>query len=146
MELKERLTYLRQKNGLSQNALADAVGLSRQAISRWETGAAVPSTENLIRLSQLYGVPLNELVSNQPDDTEKIPPPVQISHRPIQWKKLIVPGLFVMVLLALLLISLFSLFMDRPEQTTDTNLESLESVDVSELGELMEGHFNSQKG
>ena len=63
MELKDKLAELRNKKGLSQIAAAKALNVSRQAISRWETGASAPSTENLIELSRLYGVSMDELVN-----------------------------------------------------------------------------------
>ena len=63
MELKDKLAELRNKKGLSQIAAAEALNVSRQAISRWETGASAPSTENLIELSRLYGVSVDELVN-----------------------------------------------------------------------------------
>lgn len=43
--------------------MAEALDVSRQAVSRWETGAAAPSTENLVELARLYGVSLDELVN-----------------------------------------------------------------------------------
>ena len=63
MELKDKLAELRNKKGLSQIAAAEALNVSRQAISRWEAGASAPSTENLIELSRLYGVSMDELVN-----------------------------------------------------------------------------------
>ena len=63
MELKDKLAELRNKKGLSQIAAAEALNVSRQAISRWETGASAQSTENLIELSRLYGVSMDELVN-----------------------------------------------------------------------------------
>ena len=54
------LTEARRQSGLSQKEVAD---VSRQAVSRWETGAAAPSTENLVELARLYGVSLDELVN-----------------------------------------------------------------------------------
>lgn len=63
MELHERLTALRKKKGLSQLALAEALDVSRQAISKWESGRSAPSTENLLRLSAIYGVPVDVLVN-----------------------------------------------------------------------------------
>ena len=63
MELKDKLAELRNKKGLSQIAAAEALNVSRQAISRWGTGASAPSTENLIELSRLYGVSMDELVN-----------------------------------------------------------------------------------
>lgn len=63
MELHERLTALRKKKGLSQLALAEALDVSRQAVSKWESGRSAPSTENLLRLSGIYGVPVDALVN-----------------------------------------------------------------------------------
>ena len=64
MELYENLAHLRKEAGLSQQDLAERLNVSRQTISKWELGTALPSTENLIRLSRLYGVPLDFLVGN----------------------------------------------------------------------------------
>ena len=47
MKLEEKLISLRKEKGLSQMKLAEMMNVSRQAISRWEVGAAVPSTDNL---------------------------------------------------------------------------------------------------
>lgn len=48
MELKEKLVALRKEKGLTQSAVAEKLDVSRQAISRWESGIALPSTDNLI--------------------------------------------------------------------------------------------------
>ena len=61
-ELAERLTVLRKQRGYSQEALASALNISRQAISKWERGEASPDTENLIALAMLYKVSLDVLV------------------------------------------------------------------------------------
>lgn len=55
MKLEENLIRLRKQSNLSQSEVAEALGVSRQSISRWECGTARPTTENLIALSQLYG-------------------------------------------------------------------------------------------
>ena len=65
MLLYEKLARLREQNNMSQFEVAEALDVSRQAISRWETGRAKPSTEKLIALSRLYGVPLDELVGGE---------------------------------------------------------------------------------
>ncbi len=62
MKLQEKLHRLREENGISQINLAEKLEVSRQTISRWEAGTSVPATENLMRLSVLYGVPLDEWV------------------------------------------------------------------------------------
>lgn len=54
MELNEKLISLRKKNKLTQAQVAETLDVSRQAISNWETGAVLPSTDNLKALSRLY--------------------------------------------------------------------------------------------
>lgn len=56
MKLADKLVCLRKKQGLSQLKLAEIMNVSRQAISRWETGIAVPSAENLKYLGNLYSL------------------------------------------------------------------------------------------
>lgn len=70
MKLEDKLLSLRKQQGLTQLELAQALRVSRQAISKWETGEATPSLENLKSLSQLYQVPLGQLLGEEQ-------PPVQ---------------------------------------------------------------------
>jgi len=64
MDLKtaNRLQQLRKENGYSQDALAEKLGLSRQAISKWERGESSPDTDNLIALAELYHMTLDQLL------------------------------------------------------------------------------------
>lgn len=77
MDLKETLQHYRKQQGLSQIDLADALGVSRQTVSKWETGAALPSAENLLALSKLYGVPVDALLNGTKDGAapESLPLP-----------------------------------------------------------------------
>ena len=59
-----KLTALRKHNGLSQEALAEKIGVSRQAISKWERGEASPDTENLLSLSKIYCVSLDDILGD----------------------------------------------------------------------------------
>ena len=69
MQLSEKIYYCRKKAGLSQDALAEAVGVSRQAISKWELGAAVPETSKLVPLAAALGVSVDWLLSEEgPED------------------------------------------------------------------------------
>lgn len=61
MTLGERLTWLRNQKGMSQDALAEALGVSRQSVSKWETDASIPELDKLIRLSDLFEISLDEL-------------------------------------------------------------------------------------
>ena len=67
MKLNEKLHSYRKKSGLSQQELAEQLDVSRQSVSKWETGITVPSVEKLILLSKLYNVPLTILTD---DDVE----------------------------------------------------------------------------
>lgn len=62
MELSERLAQARKARGLSQAEAAERLNVSRQAISRWETGTGMPTLDNLIQMGRLYQVSLDELV------------------------------------------------------------------------------------
>lgn len=65
IETANRLYELRKKNGLSQEELADKLGISRQAVSKWERAEASPDTDNLILLAKLYNVSLDELLNSE---------------------------------------------------------------------------------
>ena len=67
IEIADKLIKLRKKNGYSQEELADKLGLSRQAVSKWERAEASPDTDNLICLAKLYNVSLDELLSTDED-------------------------------------------------------------------------------
>ncbi|MEC4183631.1 helix-turn-helix transcriptional regulator [Adlercreutzia sp. R21] len=62
VEIAERLAARRKLAGLSQEALAEKLGVSRQAVSKWERSESSPDTDNLISLAKLYGVSLDELL------------------------------------------------------------------------------------
>lgn len=64
METKKIIFELRTKNKLSQDELAEKVSVTRQAVSRWETGETIPNTETLKLLSQLFDVSINTLLGS----------------------------------------------------------------------------------
>ena len=64
METKDIILELRTKNGFSQDALAEKVLVTRQAVSRWENGETVPNTETLKLLSKLFNVSINTLLGS----------------------------------------------------------------------------------
>ena len=66
--LPTKLVSLRKQKGLTQMELAEKLNVSRQAISRWEVGAAVPSTDNLNVLGDLYGVSVDYLLDDNTRD------------------------------------------------------------------------------
>ena len=62
MEFNNKLYDLRKKKGLSQEELASRLNVSRQTVSKWEVGESAPDMENLVALSELFDVSLDELV------------------------------------------------------------------------------------
>ena len=65
MTLDKKLARLRKKAGLSQADVSEELDVSRQAVTKWETGQSRPSTENLQSLSKLYNVPLEYLLDEE---------------------------------------------------------------------------------
>jgi transcriptional regulator with XRE-family HTH domain len=63
IDIANRLYELRKRYNYSQEELADKIGVSRQAVSKWERAEASPDTDNLILLAKLYNVSLDELLS-----------------------------------------------------------------------------------
>lgn len=64
MNLSEKIISLRKEKGLSQEAFAEALGVSRQSVSKWESGAALPDTDKIIAMSELFGVSTDYLLKN----------------------------------------------------------------------------------
>ena len=71
IETANRLYELRKQQGLSQEELAEKLGVSRQAVSKWERSEASPDTENLIALAKIYGLSLDELIFGEKQTEEK---------------------------------------------------------------------------
>ena len=65
MKFHEKLRTLRTEAGLTQTDLAEKLNVSRQAVSCWEMGTAMPDIENLIAMSDLFGVTLDELLKGE---------------------------------------------------------------------------------
>ena len=72
MTTGEKIAALRREHKLSQEALGEKLGLSRQAVSKWEADQAVPTMDNLMELSRLFGVPVDTLL--RPDAPFPAPP------------------------------------------------------------------------
>ncbi len=70
IEIANRLLQYRKKSGLSQEELAEKIGVSRQAVSKWERSEASPDTDNLILLADIYGVTLDELLKGKSETAE----------------------------------------------------------------------------
>ena len=72
IETANRLYELRKKQGLSQEELAEKLGVSRQAVSKWERSEASPDTDNLIALAKIYDLTLDELIYGEKKEKNTI--------------------------------------------------------------------------
>jgi len=73
MKLQDKLYQLRKSKGMSQMELAEAINVSRQAISKWENGTALPTIDNFLSLSRLYEVSVDYLVDDEAEKETDIP-------------------------------------------------------------------------
>lgn len=67
MNFPEKLKFLREKNGLTQDDLAKLLNISRQSISKWESGQSYPDIDHLIELSKIYTITLDQLIKDDLD-------------------------------------------------------------------------------
>lgn len=74
MNLENKILSLRKKAGLSQEEMAEKLNVSRQTISRWEVGTALPDAENLRQLSSLFVVTTDYLLNDEYESDSDIPP------------------------------------------------------------------------
>ena len=74
MSLGTNISRLRAEHHLSQGDLAEALAVSRQSVSKWETDSSVPDLDKLVKLSQLFGVTLDELVTGEAGSAEEEAP------------------------------------------------------------------------
>lgn len=67
MKFCDKLQKIRKENNITQEQLADKLGVSRQAVSKWESGTAYPDTEKLIQISKIFNTSLDELINDNKD-------------------------------------------------------------------------------
>ena len=73
MKLAEKILNLRKQQGMSQEALAEKLNVSRQAVSRWEMGTAQPDASNILQLSKLFGVTADYLLNDEYESDYDVP-------------------------------------------------------------------------
>ena len=91
MKFHEKLFSLRKQLGMTQNDLAEKLNVSRQAVSRWEMGTAIPDVDNLVAMSELFGVSLDYLMKDEvqaAQQTVKSEPGEHREPKKIMWLRL----------------------------------------------------------
>lgn len=86
MDISERLQELRKKEGYSQEQVAEMLGLSRQAISKWESGQGKPEIDNIIKLTEIYHVSADYILLGTEKVSVPVPEKKKLSH---EYKKAI---------------------------------------------------------
>lgn len=82
MTFGQRLQELRRKAGMSQDALAERLEVSRQAVSKWERDEAMPETDKVLRIAQLFDVSLDSLLLGRTDPAPQSPPQPRYTEQP----------------------------------------------------------------
>lgn len=82
MKLNEKILYYRKAAKLSQEELAEQIGVSRQAVSKWELGDATPEVDKLLLLAKAFGVTTDELLSSEEPGPKAPPAPPQPTAPP----------------------------------------------------------------
>lgn len=72
MKMQDKIILLRKKNGWSQEDLAEKMNVSRQAVSRWENGTALPDAANVLEISKLFGVTADYILNDDYESDEDI--------------------------------------------------------------------------
>ena len=132
MKLEEKLISLRKEKGLSQMKLAEMMNVSRQAISRWEVGAAVPSTDNLKFLGNLYGVSLEYLLHDDAPKPNQNETPMQkrIIEKQESRRKTVFVVLMAVLAVAVIVLSVM-LLVEQPKKPISMREISGDEVNVT---------------
>lgn len=151
MTLREKLIVLRDKAGISQMALAHQLGVSRQAVSRWESGDTTPSTDKLKALAKIYDVSLDWLCNDSDKDETTKSEESKENDPKENGKALVVERenkknthrltiVIVAVAIVILAVSvIYSINRNRQNEKVDTQIEDMEQ---DKSGSSEEGSFD----
>lgn len=146
MRFKDKLSALRKQHSMTQMELAEKLGISRQAISKWERGVAEPSTENLVSIGKLFNVPVDTLVDENLQLQQISSIQVAVAEKPggfardrkFNCRKIWVAVLSVCILLSAIasIIVIYSAAFKKPEdgsiQMEDLHGEEIDSLKVND--------------
>lgn len=146
MRFKDKLSVLRKQHSMTQMELAEKLGISRQAISKWERGVAEPSTENLVSIGKLFNVPVDTLVDENLQLQQISSTQVAVAEKPdglardrkFNCRKIWVAVLSVCILLSAIasIIVIYSAAFKKPEddsiQMEDLHGEEVDSLKVND--------------
>lgn len=126
MNLSERLAELRKKKDLSQMELAEALNVSRQSVSLWESGSTTPMVDRLQLLAEFYGITMDELfypIEKKPKAEAPEAPPQAKKSRSRFW-------LCVAIVVILAVGVLIAAVAHRSDEVTPISMDNLEGVAI----------------
>lgn len=139
--LPTKLVSLRKQKGLTQMELAEKLNVSRQAISRWEVGAAVPSTDNLKFLGDLYDVPVDYFLNDELDNIGKPKEETQEQISSELKKGVFVPRRIVFigiaVVLVLLAVIISSVIVPNQNKEVIVPMEDMTALEDDDFSEMV---------
>lgn len=121
--LGEKLKSLRKKENLSQEELAEKLNVTRQSISLWENNQSSPSIDNIIAISRIFSISIDELVDNQKSDEKEEKQPANKSNK----RKIIIAGIAGLVIVVAVVV-VFLLINRQPN--VDGNTKPLSSEEI----------------
>lgn len=136
VKLNEKLIFLRKEKRLSQQELAEALEVSRQAVSRWESGDVNPSIENLKCLSSLYGVSIDDLLDTEgewPRRREEVTEErtIRVTNKKQKKRKI---GMILSLIIGVLIVSFIIYRVTTYHEKTIVPIEQTETDDWSNSG------------
>ncbi|HBA37213.1 MAG TPA: hypothetical protein DCY94_00690 [Firmicutes bacterium] len=144
MNLGEKISSLRKKNNLSQEQLAELVGVARQTISKWELGETAPDIREAKKLSCIFKVSLDELVGNEIKDviTEKVSNTERLAGIIINILKVI--GILFILYIVLIVIAVIAFIPSKKEIKNYRKIEL--SCTLKEEAHLIEIEYDESTG
>lgn len=121
--LSQKLYSLRKEKGLSQEQLAEELGVSRQAISKWENGSSLPETEKINLISEFFGVSTDYLLKDYKNEKPSKP-----QNKPNNYKKLITFGVGIFIVGILMLILCGLIFVLSPSTSAKIAESSIVTI------------------
>ena len=125
MNLHETIYRLRTARNMSQLELAEALEVSRQSISKWETGAAVPELDKLVKLSDVFGITLDELVRSTAEMPKTGQPELPSAAQPVETPRRMEPHRIVALVLLCMSLALTALLVSLPDFGRDALIAGL---------------------
>lgn len=131
-DFAERLYTLRREKGLSQEQLAEKLNVSRQAVSKWESGTSLPESDKLLAIADFFGVSMDELVRGKTEET-----PAAVSAPDESGKGRFAAGLAVCIAGVVGLLALGILAICLPERAAQIGASSMITIDGIGIGLLL---------